>query len=374
MPYTVNAAVLREINQPMRIEQIQLSEPGDEELLVEIEAAGVCHSDLHYLQGGLRAPLPLVPGHEGAGRVIAVGSRTSGAVHIGDRVALLWRPNCGRCAQCMAGSSVMCEAAAVQARTGGLIDGGIRMSDNNGHIHHLMGVSCFSQKVIVHERSVVPVPEDISAEVAAIAGCAVITGVGVARNVIGGCLGDPVVVLGAGGVGLAAVMGVRLAGARPLVAIDIDDNKLELASRLGATTTINSRSRDVVEEVLELTGGGAAWVIEAIGRPDTLRGAVQMLRPRGTVVAVGLGAVGQTFEVPINELVQRQKRVVGSLYGSSVPALDLPAIFELYRSGGLPLDELIGARYALEDVTEAFDALVHGAVGRSVIIPAGVSR
>ncbi|MGJ9372574.1 zinc-binding dehydrogenase [Nesterenkonia sp. CF4.4] len=373
MSYTVNAAVLREIDQPMRVEQIQLSEPGDEELLVEIEAAGVCHSDLHYLRGGLRAPLPLVPGHEGAGRVIAVGSRTSGAISVGDRVALLWRPNCGRCVQCMSGASVMCTSAAVQARTGGLIDGSIRMSDENGPIHHLMGVSCFSEKVVVHERSVVPVPEDISAEVAAIAGCAVITGVGVTRNVIGGCLGDPVVVLGAGGVGLAAVMGARLAGARPLIAVDIDDGKLELATRLGATATINSRDRDVVEAVLELTGGGAAWVIEAIGRPDTLRDAVQMLRPRGTAVAVGLGAVGQTFEIPINELVQRQKRVVGSLYGSSTPAIDLPVIFELYRSGELPLDELIGARYALEDVTVAFDALAQGAVGRSVIVPEGVN-
>ena len=204
-------------------------------------------------------------------------------------------------------------------------------------------------------------------------GCAVITGVGVTRNVIGGCLGDPVVVMGAGGVGLAAVMGARLAGARPLIAVDIDDAKLELASRLGATAVINSRRSDAVEEVLELTGEGTAWVIEAIGRPDTLRAAVQMLRPRGTAVAVGLGAAGQTFEVPINELVQRQKRVVGSLYGSSTPAVDLPVIFELYRSGELPLDELIGARYALEDVSEAFDALAQGAVGRSVIVPEGVS-
>lgn len=372
MSRTVRAAVLREIGTPMRIEQIELADPGDEELLVEIEAAGVCHSDLHYVHGGLRAPLPLVPGHEGAGRVIAVGSRTSGRIRVGDRVALLWRPNCGRCAPCISGAPVMCESAAVQAATGGLMDGSIRLSDEDGPVHHLMGVSCFAEQVVVHERSVVPVPEDIPAEVAAIAGCAVITGVGVTRNVIGGCLGDPVVVMGAGGVGLAAVMGARLAGARPLIAVDIDEGRLERAARFGATATVDSRQGDVVEQVLELTGGGAAWVIEAVGRPETLQAAVQMLRPRGTVVAVGLGEAGQTVALPINDLVQRQKKVVGSLYGSSVPARDLPEIFDLYRAGELPLDELVGTRYALEDVSEALDSLASGAVGRSVIVPQGV--
>ncbi|MGP4978150.1 zinc-binding dehydrogenase [Brachybacterium tyrofermentans] len=372
MSRTVRAAVLREIGTPMRIEQIELADPGDEELLVEIEAAGVCHSDLHYVHGGLRAPLPLVPGHEGAGRVIAAGSRTSGRIRVGDRVALLWRPNCGRCPPCISGAPVMCESAAVQAATGGLMDGSIRLADEDGPVHHLMGVSCFAEQVVVHERSVVPVPEDIPAEVAAIAGCAVITGVGVTRNVIGGCLGDPVVVMGAGGVGLAAVMGARLAGARPLIAVDIDEGRLERAARFGATATVDSRQGDVVEQVLELTGGGAAWVIEAVGRPETLQSAVQMLRPRGMVVAVGLGEAGQTVALPINDLVQRQKKVVGSLYGSSVPARDLPEIFDLYRAGELPLDELVGTRYALEDVSEALDSLASGAVGRSVIVPQGV--
>lgn len=371
MTDTVRAAVFREIGRPLEIEEIQLADPGEEELVVEIEAAGVCHSDLHYLRGELRAPLPLVPGHEGAGRVVAAGSRTSGRIRPGDRVALLWRPNCGRCRQCVAGASIMCEAGGVQARTGGLPDGSVRMSDADGPVHHLMGVSCFSERVVVHERSVIPVSEDIPAAVAAIAGCAVITGVGVTRNVIGACLGDPVVVMGAGGVGLAAVMGARLAGARPLIAVDVDDDKLALARRFGATHTIDGRDGDVAERVLEITGEGAAWVVEAIGRPQTLAAAVRMLRPTGTAVAVGLGAVGETFDVPINELVQRQKHVVGSLYGSSVPARDLPAIFDLYRSGDLPLDELIGRTYALDEVTEAFDALASGSVGRSIIVPKG---
>ncbi|MFD1716257.1 zinc-binding dehydrogenase [Georgenia deserti] len=371
MPRTITAAVLREIGQPLHVERLKLADPGDEEILVEIEAAGVCHSDLHYLRGELAAPLPLVPGHEGSGRVVSVGPRTSGAIRPGDRVALLWRPNCGRCAQCLAGAPIMCELGGVQAKVGGLPNRAIKMSDGAGAVHHLMGVSCFSDHVVVHERSVVTVPEDIPAEVAAIAGCAVITGVGAVRNVIGTCVGEPVVVMGIGGVGLAAIMGAKLAGAHPLIAVDIDNSKLALARRLGATHTVNSREADPVAEVFGVADSGAAWVIEAIGHPQTLSAAMRMLRPRGTVIAVGLGAGGQTFEVPINELVQRQKRVVGSLYGSSIPALDLPAIFDLYRSGRLPLDELVGERFALEDISDAFGALASGAVGRSIIVPEG---
>lgn len=372
MAQVIKAAVLREVGAPLALEEIQLADPGPEELLVQIEAAGVCHSDLHYLRGELRCPLPVVPGHEGAGRVLAVGERTSGGIRPGDRVALLWRPNCGRCKQCISGAPIMCERGAVQAQSGGLPDGTTRLSDSRGPVHHLLGVACFAEKVVVHERSVVRVPDDIPADVAAIAGCAVITGLGAVRNVVGSCLGDPVVVMGAGGVGLAAVMGAKLAGANPLVVIDVDPDKLALARRLGATDTIDSRAGDPVDQLLEVIPDGAAWVIEAIGKPQTLTAAVRMLRPFGTAIAVGLAAVGEEFAVPINELVQRQKRVVGSLYGSSIPALDLPVIFDLYRSGHLPLDELIGQRYALDQVNTAFEEFAAGSMGRSIIVPSGV--
>ncbi|MDN3495718.1 Zn-dependent alcohol dehydrogenase [Planococcus sp. APC 4015] len=369
MTQTVRAAVLRAFGSPLEIEEIELSDPGPGELLVEIEAAGVCHSDLHYLRGDLRCPLPVVPGHEGAGRVLQLGPGATGDIAVGDRVALLWRPNCGRCAQCISGRPIMCEFGPVQARSGGLLDGTTRMSSGGGPVHHLLGVSCFAERVVVPERSVVFVPKDIPAEVAAIAGCAVITGVGAVRNVIGSCIGDPVVVMGAGGVGLAALMGARLAGASPIIAVDIDRSKLALAERLGATHTVDARDGDAVEQVLSLVAGGVRWVIEAIGRPETLTSAVAMLAPGGTVVAVGLGRAGQSFEVPINELVQRQKRIVGSLYGSSIPQLDLPRIFDLYRSGALPLGELIGESYPLDRINDSFDALQGDAVGRSIVYP-----
>lgn len=369
MTQTIRAAVLREVGAPLQIEQIELTDPRAGEVMVEIEAAGVCHSDLHYLQGDLQCPLPVVPGHEGAGRVISVGPGTSGDISVGDRVALLWRPNCGRCAQCVAGKPIMCELGPVQARSGGLLDGTTRMSADGAPVHHLLGVSCFSERVVVPERSVVRVPDDIPAEIAAIAGCAVITGVGAIRNAIGACSGDPLVVMGAGGVGLAAIMGARLAGASPVIAVDVDTDKLALAARVGAAITIDARDGDVVEHVLAAVPGGAAWVVEAIGRPETVASAFSMLRPGGTVVAVGLGRVGQGFTVPINELVQRQKRIVGSLYGSSIPQLDLPRIFELYRAGHLPLDLLLGERYPLDRVGDSFDALRGGAVGRSIVYP-----
>lgn len=370
MNQKVKAAVLREIGAPLSIEEIELADPGPGELLVEIEAAGVCHSDLHYLQGGLRCPLPVVPGHEGAGRIVGMGPDVREGFSIGDRVALLWRPNCGRCSQCIAGRPIMCELGPVQAQSGGLLDGTSRMRDAHGEtVHHLLGVSCFSERVVVPERSVVYVPDDIPPEIAAIAGCAVITGVGAVRNVVGSCLGDAIVVIGAGGVGLSALMGAAAAGAHPLIAVDVDEAKLSLAARVGATATVDGRDGDAVEQVLALVPGGVAWVIEAVGRPETMASAVSMLRPGGTAVAVGLGRVGQTFDVPINELVQRQKRVVGSLYGSSIPQLDLPRIFELYRSGALPLDLLLGERYPLERIGDAFEALQHESLGRSIVLP-----
>ncbi|MFB2599599.1 zinc-binding dehydrogenase [Herbiconiux sp. P17] len=365
----MRAAVLREFGRPLEIEEVELDAPHHGEILVEIEAAGVCHSDLHYLRGDLQCPLPVVPGHEGAGRVLQLGEGVSGGIAVGDRVALLWRPNCGRCANCVAGKPIMCEFGPVQARSGGLLDGTTRLSAGGEPVHHLLGVSCFAERVVVPERSVVRVPDDIPAEVAAIAGCAVITGFGAVRNVIGACLGEAVVILGAGGVGLAAVMAAKLAGANPLVVVDVDEAKLRLAAELGATVTIDGRDGDVVEQVLSHVPDGVRWAIEAIGRPETLNSAVRMLRPGGTAVAVGLGKVGQSFDVPINELVQRQKRVVGSLYGSSIPQLDLPVIFDLYRAGQLPLDRLLGERYPLDRIGEAFDALQQGAVGRGIVYP-----
>jgi S-(hydroxymethyl)glutathione dehydrogenase/alcohol dehydrogenase len=364
----VKAAVLEAIGAPLRVQELTLEAPRAGEVLVRVEAAGVCHSDYHYMTGDLRCPLPVVVGHEGAGVVEAVGSDVA-SVGPGDRVAMLWRPRCGRCAYCVAGQPVMCELGRVQATTGGLPDDGTTRLRRGGHeVHHLMGVSCFAERAVVSEKSVVKITEGVPSEIAAITGCAVITGVGAVLNVVGECAGRPLLVLGAGGVGLSAVMGARLVGAEPVIVVDVEPARLELAQRLGATCVIQGGA-GAVDAVLAVAPDGVDWAIEAVGRAETLQQAIACLRPGGTAVAVGLGRAGATFEVPINELVQRQKRVVGSLYGSANPLLDLPRLWRLYLAGRLPLDTLLGERYPLDAVNEAYTALIAGAVGRAAVVP-----
>ena len=367
----MRAVVLRSSDIAPRIEEVNLARPERGEILVRIEAAGVCHSDYHYMRGDLVAPLPLVLGHEGAGIVEELGPDTHGPIRVGDRVALLWRPRCGSCDACVAGNPVLCRLGAVQAATGGLPDGTSRLSmPDGGRLHHLMGVSCFAERVVVNENAAVVVPVGVPPEVAAISGCAVITGVGAVFNVVDRTAGRPLLIIGAGGVGLSSVMGATVAGAHPIIVVDVDDEKLALAREFGASHVINASRTDVVSEVLALTGGaGVPWAIEAIGRQATLQQALACVAAGGALVAVGLGAADSGFTVPLNQLVQRQKRVIGSLYGSSNPTVDLPRLFDLYLAGALPIDRLIGERMPLADVEAAYDKLVAGSVGRGILIP-----
>jgi Zn-dependent alcohol dehydrogenase len=353
------------------VRDLSLDGPRAGEVLVRIEAAGVCHSDQHYLSGDLQCPLPVVPGHEGAGVVEAVGPGVD-SVAVGDRVCLMWRPRCGQCVHCLTGHPARCQAGRVHATSGGLLDGTTRLHDGDERVHHLLGVSCFAEHAVVSERAVVPVPADVPAEIAAIAGCAVITGVGAVLNAIGSCAGEGIVIFGAGGVGLSAVMGATLAGANPIVVVDVVAERLAAARELGATHTVDASREDVAAAIEAIRPGGIEWAIEAIGRPETLETAVEVLRPGGTLVAVGLGAVGRTFSVPVNVLVQREKRIVGSLYGSANPLVDLPKLFDLYRAGRLPLDTLIGKRYSLDEINTAFADLASGGIGRGVVLPGGL--
>ncbi|MEV5503032.1 Zn-dependent alcohol dehydrogenase [Nonomuraea fuscirosea] len=366
----MRAALLEHVGAPLAVRDLRLDPPHAGEVLVRVEAAGVCHSDQHYLTGDLRCPLPVVPGHEGAGVIEEVGPGVTG-LQAGDRVCLMWRPRCGQCPYCLAGRPALCEAAGIQASSGGLLDGTTRLRDGDTRVHHLLGVSCFAEYCVVSERAVVPVPPEVPPEIAAIAGCAVITGVGAVLNAVGECAGDAIVIFGAGGVGLSSVLGARLAGANPIIVVDVVAERLAMAARLGATHTVDASSQDVAAAVRDIRPRGAEWAIEAIGRPATLETAFDVLRPGGTLVAVGLGAVGTTFAVPLNLLVQREKRVVGSLYGSANPLIDLPRLFDLYLAGRLPLGELIGRSYPLDHVNAAFADLAGGSVGRGVLLPWG---
>ncbi len=364
----MRAAILREAGQPLRIEEVQLADPGPGEIRVRVEAAGVCHTDYHYMQGQMSCPLPAVLGHEGAGIVEAVGPGGSEKAAVGDRVAFLWRPRCGKCEACITGNPVLCVLGRVQAVGGSLPDGSIRLSQDGETVHHFLGVSCFAEHVVVSDQSVVRVPDGVPPEIAAIAGCAVITGVGAVMNATSRTAGRPMLVFGAGGVGLSAVMGARLVGADPIIVVDVDPAKFDLAHELGATHIIDGRG-DVLTELQEIVPDGVPWAIEAVGRSQTLELAFSCLAPGGSLISVGLGAVDSGFRVPVNELVQRQKHIVGSLYGSSNPLVDLPRIFGLYLSGRLPLDRLLGDRMPLDDVDAAYRQLVAGSVGRSVLIP-----
>lgn len=367
----VRAAVLREPGAPLRVEDVQLDGPHAGEVLVRVDAAGVCHSELHYMTGDIPCPLPIVLGHEGCGVVEGVGADVD-AVVVGDRVAFTWRPRCGHCEYCTTGRPVMCVYGRVQARSGGLMDGTSRLRLDGGPLHHFLGVSCFAERAVVSQRAVVKVPDGVPPAVAAVTGCAVITGVGAVVNVAGQVAGRPLLVLGAGGVGLCAVMGAALVGAGPIVVFDVAAEKLELARRLGATHTVDTAGldpADAVSAVQELTGGGVEVAVDAVGLPQTLRQAFSALRPGGTAIAVGLTSVDATAAVPVNELVQQQKRLVGSLYGSANPPVDLPRYLGLYLSGRLPLDALLGARHPLDRVDEAYQALRDGAPGRAVLEP-----
>lgn len=370
----MRAAVLRVPGGPLEVEDVELEPPHAGELLVRVEAAGVCHTELHYMSGDIACPLPIVLGHEGTGVVEEVGTGVED-VAPGQRVAFTWRPRCGQCEYCVTGRPVMCVYGRVQARSGGLMDGTSRLRRGEEKVHHFLGVSCFAEHAVVSRRAVVPLPPDIPFAIAAIAGCAVVTGVGAVLNVAaaqGSIAGRPLLVMGAGGVGLSAVMGAHLVGAAPIVVVDVAREKLDLAGRLGATDVVDASevpASELAGVVHNLTGGGAEIAIDAVGGAATMAQAFAALRPGGTVIAVGLSSTTATVPVPINELVQQQKRLVGSLYGSANPGLDLPRLLSLYRTGRLPLDKLLGATYPLDQVEKAYEELREGAVGRAIVVP-----
>ncbi|TDE08362.1 alcohol dehydrogenase catalytic domain-containing protein [Jiangella asiatica] len=372
MSTATRAAVLRSVGAPLTVEELRLEEPRPGEIRVEIEAAGVCHSDLHYMNGDLRGKLPAVLGHEGVGIVDAVGDGVT-RFRPGDRVLMTWRPRCGDCEFCTSGRPTLCVLGRVQGTTGGLPDGTTRLSKGSETIHHLMGVSCFAEFCVVSERSAVAIPHDIPAEVAAIAGCAVVTGVGTVLNVMRQAAGQPVVVIGAGGVGISAVMGLALVGAAPIIVADTVAPRLALAAEVGATSTVNVSVESLPDVVKGLSADGAGWAIDAVGSPTTLEQAFGLLKTGGTLVAVGLTDANAAFQVPVNLLVQHERRIVGSLYGSSNPVVQVPLILDLFRAGRLPIDRLVGATYPLDAVNDAYAALASGSVGRSIIVPGSTS-
>lgn len=360
MAHEVRAVVAKSKGSPVAIETIIVPDPGPGEALVDIQACGVCHTDLHYREGGINDDFPFLLGHEAAGRVHAVGEGVTG-VAPGDFVILNWRAVCGQCRACRKGKPQYCFAAHNATQKMTLADGTV--------LSPALGIGAFAEKTLVAAGQCTPVAETDPA-VAGLLGCGVMAGIGAAMLTGNVQRGDSVAVFGCGGVGDAAIAGAKLAGATTIVAIDLDDRKLEPARQFGATHTVNASTEDAVEAVRAATGGfGADVCIEAVGNPAVLEQAFFARDLAGTVVQVGVPTPDMRFpQIPMIEFFGRGGALKPSWYGDCLPSRDFPLLVDLYLQGRLPLDKFVSERIGLEDVEEAFHKMEKGEVLRSVVV------
>jgi Zn-dependent alcohol dehydrogenase len=382
----VRGAVLREMglpapyadSLPLQVEEVELAPPGPGELLVRIRAAGLCHSDLSVIDGSRPRVMPMLLGHEATGEVVISEAPGFSA---GDTVACAFVPACGECGPCAEGRAALCEPGAAANASGTLLSGARRLrtplpagtesaagSAASGEVHHHLGVSGFADHAVVSARSVVKIDPSLPPEIAALFGCAVMTGVGAVVNTAQVRAGRSAVVFGLGGVGLSALLGAVLVGAHPIVAVDVVPTKLWLAQELGATVVVDARDDDAVEQVRAATMGGADYAFETVGNAKVLEQAYAATRRGGTTVTVGLPHPSQSFSVPAVSLVAEERTVKGSYLGSSVPSRDIPRYVALYRAGRLPVDRLLTATVGLDDLNQAFDDLAAGTSIRQVLL------
>ncbi|MFG3435905.1 S-(hydroxymethyl)mycothiol dehydrogenase [Nonomuraea sp. NPDC047897] len=360
MPYEVQGVIARGKGREVSVETVIVPDPGPGEAVVAVQACGVCHTDLHYREGGISDDYPFLLGHEAAGVVEAVGEGVTG-LEPGDFVILNWRAVCGQCRACLRGRPQYCFATHNATQKMTLADG--------TELSPALGIGAFLGKTLVAAGQCTKVSAEAPAEVAGLLGCGVMAGIGAAINTGGVTRGDSVAVIGCGGVGDAAVLGASLAGAATIVAVDVDDRKLEWARGFGATHTVNSRESDPVEAIRELTGGfGADVVIEAVGRPETYRQAFYARDLAGTVVLVGVPTPEMTLELPLLDVFGRGGALKSSWYGDCLPSRDFPMLIDLFRQGRLPLDKFVSETIRLDQVEEAFAKMHRGDVLRSVVI------
>jgi NDMA-dependent alcohol dehydrogenase len=363
----VRAAVLREHNGPLSVEEVELADPGPGEAAVRLAASGVCHSDWNVITGATPNPLPAVLGHEGAGVVEAVGEGVADLAP-GDHVILSWLPSCGRCFYCVQGRGVLCDVAMADMFEGTLPGGSLALSQNGAPLYHYSYLSTFAERCVVPESCCVRIRPDAPLPVAALVGCAVMTGFGAAVLRARVEPGSTAVVFGAGGVGLSAILGCKLAGARAIVAADPVAFKRETALALGASHAVDPRNEDVTALLRDLTDGrGADYAFDTAGAPGVVAQAYDAVRRGGTVVAVGIPPLAETADLPAPSLPREEKVVTGSFYGSCRPHVDMPLVIDLYMDGRLDLDVLITREFALEEINEAFAAMNAGEVARGVI-------
>jgi Zn-dependent alcohol dehydrogenase len=364
----IRAAVLEGTGGPMEVTELELADPGPDEVLVRLHASGVCHSDENAIDGTSETRCPAVLGHEGAGVVERVGAGVT-RVAVGDHVALSWAPSCGTCSECLRELPQLCSTAWPAMGTGGLLDGTTRLSRGGEPVYHYSFISSFAEACVLPERSCVPIPRDVPFEVAGLVGCAVTTGVGAVWRTAGVRPGDRVAVIGCGGVGLSAVLAAAAAGAETIIAVDVNAQKLAEAATFGATGGIvtSGSPEETAAAVVEASAGGVDYAIEATGRTDAMLTAFLSTRTRGAAVLIGIPREDAVLSLPALSIPRMERRVLGSLYGSSRPERDFVTILNLYRRGLLPLDRLISHRLGLDDIDRAFELLRSGEALRVVI-------
>ena len=352
----MKAAVLHEPGSRLVVEDVDIAEPGPGEVLVQVEAAGVCHTDWEVQRGLVPHKTPTILGHEGAGRVASIGPGVE-KVAAGDKVVCTWNPNCGNCFYCQRGQRFLCERIGAGWRAGGLLGPLSRLSLRGERVNHYSHTSCHAEYCIVPENGAIVVPQEIPSDRACLLGCAVSTGYAAVARRAGTRPGDSVAVVGCGAVGLGAIQGARLSGSSAIVAIDRLADRLDLAVKFGATHVVEAQGDETVERVRRLTGGrGVDVAIEAAGSEDAMLHAVQSARPGGRVILLGKLAPGTGVTWPFDAFMG-ERQVVRSSYGGAQPAIDFPRLAELYLEGALYLDEMITSRVPLEDINVDFDAM-----------------
>ncbi|MEU4148872.1 S-(hydroxymethyl)mycothiol dehydrogenase [Streptomyces sp. NPDC026659] len=361
MPQEVRGVVVLAKNDPVRVETIVVPDPGPDEAVVKIQACGVCHTDLHYKQGAITDDFPFLLGHEAAGVVESVGEGVT-EVAPGDFVILNWRAVCGNCRACRRGEPQYCFNThnAKQKMT---------LASTGQELTPALGIGAFAEKTLVAAGQCTKVDSAASPAVAGLLGCGMMAGIGAAINTGNVGRGDSVAVIGCGGVGDAAIAGAHLAGASKIIAVDLDDRKLEKARTLGATDTVNSSKTDPVEAIRELTDGhGADVVIDAVGRPETYKQAFYARDLAGTLVLVGVPSPEMTLELPLLDVFSRGGSLKSSWYGDALPSRDFPTLIDLHLQGRLPLDEFVTETIQMDEVEKAFERMKEGDVLRSVVV------
>jgi len=364
----IRAAVLERTGGPLTVTELDLAEPGPGEVRVRLHASGVCHSDQNAIDGTAETRCPAVLGHEGAGVVEAVGPGVT-RVAVGDHVALSWAPSCGYCTECLRDLPQLCSTAWPAMGLGGLLDGTTRLSRDGEPIYHYSFISSFAEATVLPERSCVRIPADVPFDVAGLVGCAVTTGVGAVWRTAGVRPGDRVAVIGCGGVGLSAVLAAAAAGAGTILAVDVNARKLADAESFGATggVLVGASPEETAAAVVEASSGGVDYAIEATGRTDAMLTAFLSTRPRGAAVLIGIPRADAILPLPALSIPRMERRVLGSLYGSSRPERDFVTILDLYRRGLLPLDRLISHRLSLDELDHGFELLRSGDALRVVL-------